>query len=202
MKRIKKISQLTDNRYLNMYHVQGENRKQDPVNYYVASRAKGQADLKLAKRDNQPDGVLVYSLHGEKRDKVVLVRQYRYSLDNYIYEFPAGLVESGEDFHHAAVREMKEETGLELNVLDVDACYEKPYFTSIGMSDESCATVYGYTNGEPSLAYLEDDEDLQVVLADRDEVRRILKEEQVSIMCAYMLMHFLQDDDGFGFLKQ
>ncbi|MDO4557159.1 MAG: NUDIX hydrolase, partial [Lachnospiraceae bacterium] len=29
----------------------------------------------------------------------------------------------------------------------------------------------------------------------------ILKEENVAIMCAYMLMHFLQDDEPFTFLS-
>ena len=45
------------------------------------------------------------------RDRVVLVRQYRYAIGGYIYEFPAGLVESNEEFHEGAVREMYEETG-------------------------------------------------------------------------------------------
>ena len=56
--------------------------------------------------------MVIYSLYGEAQDKVVLIRQYRYSIDDYVYEFPAGLVERGEDYRETAVREMKEETGL------------------------------------------------------------------------------------------
>ena len=33
-------------------------------------------------------------------------------------------------------------------------------------------------------------------------MRRILKEERVAIMCAYMLMHFLKDEEPFGFLGE
>ena len=41
-----------------------------------------------------------------------------------------------------------------------------------------------------------------MVLADRQEVRRILREEKVAIMCAYMLMHFLDETkDPFEFLN-
>ena len=80
----------------------------------------------------------------------MLVRQYRYAIDSYIYEFPEGLVEPGEDYREAAIREMKEETGLTLTPLDVDPAYEKPYFTTIGMTDESCASVYGYASGQVS----------------------------------------------------
>ena len=48
--------------------------------------------------------------------------------------------------------------------------------------------------------FIEDSEELEIVLADRDEVRRILKEEKVAIMCAYQLMHFLVDKEPFAFL--
>lgn len=58
------------------------------------------------------------------------------------------------------------------------------------MTDESCATVYGYADGEISKAAQEDSEEIEIVLADKEEVRRILKEEKAAIMCAYMLMHF------------
>ena len=44
-------------------------------------------------------------------------------------------------------------------------------------------------------------EEIEVVLADRNEVKRILKEERVAIMCAYMLMHFLKDEEPFAFLE-
>ena len=98
---------------------------------------------------------------------MVLVKQYRYPIDAYIYEFPAGLVEPEESFKEAAVRELREETGLTLSPLTVDESFEKPYYTTIGMTDESCCTVYGYASGEVSLDRLEDSEELEVVLADR-----------------------------------
>ena len=69
------------------------------------------------------------------------------------------------------------------------------------MTDESCATVYGYADGEISKAAQEDSEEIEIVLADKEEVRRILKEEKAAIMCAYMLMHFLKEEEPFGFLK-
>ncbi|MDQ9833953.1 NUDIX hydrolase, partial [Acinetobacter soli] len=70
----------------------------------------------------------------EKQDKVVLIRQYRYALNDFIYEFPAGLVEDGEPYKETAVREMKEETGLDFVPLSVNEAYEKPAFTTVGMT--------------------------------------------------------------------
>ncbi len=200
MGRIKKAVQLTENQHLNLYELETQDRKGHPGRYYVASRAKHTEDLELVRKQQKPDGVIIYSLYGEKKDKVVLVRQYRYPIDGYLYEFPAGLVEPGEDYHDAAVREMKEETGLDLRPIPVDNFYAKPYYTTIGMTDECCATVYGVSDGVISLDGLEDTEDLEVVIADRDEVRRILKEERVAIVCSYMLMHFLHDKEPFEFL--
>ena len=202
MGKIHHVEKLTDNRFVNLYHVDATSVHDTPVSYYVASRAKSVESLKLKTGKNTPDGVIIYSIYGENRDKVVLIRQYRYTLGDYIYEFPAGLVEPGEDFHDSAVRELQEETGLILKPVKVAEAFEKPYFTTVGMTDESCATVYGYADGKVSEAALEDSEEIEVVLADRDEVRRILKEEKVAIMCAYMLMHFLKDEEPFAFLEE
>ena len=117
------------------------------------------------------------------------------------WEVSGGAAQAGETSEEAVRREVKEETGLDFSPLMPDPLYERPFFTSVGMTDESCATVYGYASGQISREGLEDTEDLEVVLADRTEVHRILKEERVAIMCAYMLMHFLKEDEPFGFLQ-
>lgn len=134
-------------------------------------------------------------------DRVVLVREFRIPIGCYVYGFPAGLVEKGEDFHTAAVREMHEETGLDLAPLPADAIYEDPRFTSSGLTDESCAMVYGYASGTPTRKFLEESEEIQIVLADRQEARRILREERVALMCAYHLLYFISEEDPFAFLN-
>ena len=95
-----------------------------PVSYFVASRAKSVEDMKLSTGENHPDGVIIYSVYGEKRDKVVLIRQYRYTIGGYIYEFQAGLVEPREEFHEGAVREMFVETGVKLEPIKVAEAFE------------------------------------------------------------------------------
>lgn len=200
---IHKITQQTKNRFLNMFELDVTHKSGKTGTYFVASRAEQVENLKIKTRKNKPDGVIIYSVVKDTNgiEKVVLIRQYRYPIDDYIYEFPAGLVDMGEDYQQAAVRELKEETGLVLEPIRVSEEYEKPYFTTIGMTDESCAAVYGYASGTVTRKYQEDSEEIEVVLADKEEVRRILKEENVAIMCAYMLMHYLHDDTPFGFLR-
>ncbi len=46
-------------------------------------------------------------------DRVLLIRQYRYSIDDELIELPAGRIERGEDPFPAAQRELIEETGFE-----------------------------------------------------------------------------------------
>ena len=202
MERIKGIKKLTDNRFLNLYELDATFRDGSSAPYYVASRRKNAENLKAVTHDSQADGVILYGVYGENKDQVVLVRQYRYPLGGYVYEFPAGLVEPGEDMFQAGIREMYEETGLDFVPVEGGAC-SRPFFTTIGMTDESCGTVYGYCSGNPSNRNQEGTEDIQVILADRNECRRILKEENVAIMCAYMLMHFIASEgDPMAFLTK
>ncbi len=195
------VRQVTRNSHLNYFELEARTRSGKTFPYYMASRACREEDLYMNRPDKGPDGVTIYALGGPDRDRVVLVRQYRFPVGDYVYEFPAGLVEDGEDYREAAVREMKEETGMELEPLEVDPMYEKPLFMTDGLTDENCAMVYGYCSGEITTEGLEDTERLQVILADRDEVRRILKEERLALTCGFMLMHFLHDGDPFAFLE-
>lgn len=201
MSEIKSIQQKTHNRYLNYYELEAVHRDGSVSPYYMASRAKDANHLKAVTRENKPDGVILYGVYGEAKDRVVLIRQYRYPLGDYVYEFPAGLVEEGEEMAAAGIREMYEETGLTFTPVDASS-YSRPFFTTIGMTDESCGTVFGYCSGEPTSVHEEASEEIQVILADRAEAKRILREENVAIMCAYMLMHFIASEgDPLAFVK-
>ena len=112
MSSIGKIEKKTNNRFLNFYEFEAIHRDGSVSPYYVSSRAREIDQLKAVSHQNKPDGVILYGVYGEEKDKVVLIRQYRYPLGGYVYEFPAGLVEDGEDMQEAAIREMYEETGL------------------------------------------------------------------------------------------
>ena len=96
MGKINKVNKQTTNPYLNLYDLNVVNKVGREDHYYVASRAKTEDDLKLSHAENNdPDGVAIYSLYGEKKDRVVLIRQFRYPLGGYVYELPAGLVDPG-----------------------------------------------------------------------------------------------------------
>ena len=77
MERISGIKKQTDNRCLNLYELDATFRDGSRAPYYVASRRKDAASVKAATHDNHADGVILYGVHGEAKDKVVLIRQYR-----------------------------------------------------------------------------------------------------------------------------
>ena len=197
MSAIGKIEKKAGSKFLSFYEMEAVHRDGSSSPYYMASRNDDGTSLTAVTHTVRPNGVTIYSL---LEDKVVLVRQYRYPLGGYVYEFPAGLVEPGEDIADAAVREMYEETGLVFT--PIASPFSRPYFSSVGMTDESCCLVFGRCQGTPTSIHQENTEDIQVVLADRAECRRILAQEQVAIQCAYMLMHFVSSQDNpFAFLE-
>ena len=62
--------------------------------------------------------------------QLLLIRQYRYAADGFIYEIPAGRLDPGEEPRDCAVRELREETGCRAaSVEPLITMYTTPGFT-------------------------------------------------------------------------
>lgn len=200
--KIIRIEKRTDNPFVNLYDLTARNCQGGIFHYYFASRGEGE-NLKCVTRENTPEGIMVYAVCREDPQKIVLVKQYRYPLNDFVYEMPAGLIDAGEDPKATAVREFLEETGMKLTLYEGgEAALRNAFYTSVGLTDESVSIFYGYAEGVPSGDHREATEDIEVVLADRREVKRILREEKVAMKCAQSLIHFLQTpaEEPFAFL--
>lgn len=78
-------------------------------------------------------------------DELVLIREFRYPLNSWCIAFPAGLVEEGEDLRECLERELFEETGYGLHLVDGKADYRalpQAGYSSTGMSEESVQVVF------------------------------------------------------------
>lgn len=193
----------TDNPFLNMYEADAITRDGSHFPYYFATRRED-GELMCQTGELRADGIVIYPVYKPQPDHLVLIRQFRYPINQYIYELPAGLVDQGEDAQTAAVRELREETGLTFEPFsDYPEYLSRPFIQAQGMADECDITVYGYADGEIGTGDMEDTEDIRVLLADKAEVRRILREEFVSIRAAYLMMAFLRSDPAkpFEFLS-
>jgi ADP-ribose pyrophosphatase len=88
---------------------------------------------------------------GEKR--VILIRQYRYAAEGYVYEVPAGRLDEGESPEACAHRELKEETGYSATRM----IPLTTIFTTPGFTDEKIH-LFLATDLTPGQAKLEADE--------------------------------------------
>ncbi len=184
--RIKELVTLSQNKFLNFYKASYLNKSGKEGNWFIASRKNEEVMKKqfFEGREDEVDAVLIVATH-EENDKLVLIRQYRVPLNDYIYELPAGLIDQGEEYKISVARELKEETGLELT--EIEREIGKTYL-SPGMTDESVALVYCKCKGQLSKAYMEEDEDIEPILVSKEEAREILNSDHKIDIKAYMTL--------------
>lgn len=180
------INKLTDCKFLNLYKLKLINKVGNNIDYFVASR-RTEEDLSC-KRGNHDyvDGVMIIPITAD--DKFVLIKQFRPAINDYIYEFPAGLVDQGESIEESAKRELFEETGLTC------VSYEyiiKPSYTSVGMSDETVAVVKMIVEGEPTNKNLEESEEIEVVTIPIKDAKSFIKNNNVALKTA-LVISFLE----------
>ena len=117
--------------------------------------------------------------------QVVLVRQYRHGAGKVLLELPAGGIEPGEAPEDGAARELFEETGYRAKRLEF-------LFKIAPNATDSTGYAQCYLARDVRLAgeqHLDDTEDLEVVLMDREEVRSLLSqggfEQAVHVAALY-----------------
>ena len=78
--------------------------------------------------------------------QILLIRQYRYAAEDFVYEIPAGRLDDGEDPADCATRELREETGCTASGVE----RLTTIFTTPGFTDEKIHLFLatGLTQGE------------------------------------------------------
>lgn len=78
--------------------------------------------------------------------QLLLIRQYRYAAEQYLYEVPAGRLDPDEEPEHCARRELREETGCEAERVE----HLLTMYTTPGFTDERIHVfmAVGLTRGE------------------------------------------------------
>ena len=188
---IRKLKPLAQTRFLNLYDAEYENKKGMTKHWMIASR-KDYDTLSTQyfhKGEEKTDAVVIAALHKES-NKLVLIKQFRLPLNDYIYELPAGLIDPNETPETTLGRELKEETGLEL--VSLVKAQDKLYL-SAGMTDESVCLMYCICTGEVSIDYLEADEDIEPFLVSREDAEKLLQSgEKLDIKTYLLLQSFVK----------
>lgn len=192
MNKLINVNKQTDNKYLNMYDLEFNIKNAETnANYYIASRREQEEISAITKDHTRVDGVMAIPMFDN--DDFVLIKQFRPAINDYIYEFPAGLVEKNEDEVTAIKREVFEETGL--TVTDYTRIV-KPSYSSVGMSDESIAVYICDVEGEITTEHAEADEDIEVVVVKMEDAKRFVEENNVCLRTS-LIMTFLHTMNKF-----
>ena len=110
------------------------------------------------------------------KSEVVMIRQYRASIDEYLYELPAGTIEAGEDILNCAKREIIEETGYEaLDWQELGFIYPCP-----GYSNEKIF-IFKAENLTANKALPQDEEEIiEVEIFNQEKIKTFLKEGKIT----------------------
>lgn len=187
--KIKEITTLAETKFLSLYDAKYENKCGKEKSWTIASR-KSIDVIKRQLIDNEEDkvdAVVIAALHKESK-KLVVIKQFRVPINDYIYELPAGLIDPNEEIKYTLNRELKEETGL--TVVDVlEKNGSDKLYLSPGMTDESVALIYCLCEGEISKEFLEDDEEIEGLLISQEEAKELLKSNSKFDIKCFMLLN-------------
>jgi len=110
-----------------------------------------------------PGGVGIVPLTND--NKVLMVRQYRYPMEEELLEIPAGKLDNGEDPLECAIRELSEETGCTAGkYVDLGAMYPSPGFC------REILYIYLALDLQSGKMHLDENELLSVEPVDIDEL--------------------------------
>ena len=161
------ISKVHEGRFITRYDLTYKTALGNTKKYEMISRNKDMTSFEDIKSKRAEAVVLI--VHSEDRNSIILNKEFRMAVGDYAYNFPAGLIDPGEDEIAAAKRELWEETGLELKeVLDVwPASY-----SGVGLTNEMSKVIICTAAGEfsPSTS---DEEEIEASWYTKEDIRKL-----------------------------
>lgn len=142
----KSLKKVHEGKFIARYDVTYETADGKDKVYEMISRDKNIQDFDGLRNleDGKKVDAVVLIMHDETGEKILLNREFRLAAGEFVYNFPAGLIEPGEDPAEAAGRELWEETGLTLHHID-DWMYES--YSAVGFSNEKNVCAVGTAGG-------------------------------------------------------
>jgi ADP-ribose pyrophosphatase len=171
---IHKIEQLTHEKWLNLFAATFEHNGHDGLWLFASRHPQPNAD-------RSADAVIIVPIlrTANEPPRLVMVKEFRVPIGDYIFAFPAGLLDAGESIEDTARRELREETGLEVAAV---RRVTQPLYSSSGLTDEAVAMVFVDAHLTPeALPKLDASEDLEVVLLDFAGVCRLCDDASARI---------------------
>ena len=163
------IKKREEGAFITRYDITYETVDKKEKIYEIISRNKELDSLESLKGE-KPDSVVIIATD-ESGEKLLLNKEFRMAVGDWVYNFPAGLIDEGEEPNESAKRELWEETGLELYEIDD---FIGTSYSAVGFSNEINVCVVGKARGtfRPSTSTVEEIEPKWYTKA---ELRELLK---------------------------
>lgn len=171
------LTKVHEGRFLTRYDIEYKTNAGKVKKYEMVSRKKDMMfldDLSLTNAD-----AVVMILENKEGDKLLLNREFRLAVGEWVYNFPSGIIDPGESIAEAAKRELKEETGLDLiEVKDVlPECY-----SAVGLTNEKNACVLGVADGTFAPSHTANEE-IKASWFSKEELRKLVKTRPFASRC-------------------
>lgn len=136
-----------------------------------------------------PDWVNIIAI--TKDGKFVMEEQYRHGIQKVCFELPAGVVEPGEDYLHAAQRELKEETGYSGGQWSPFGAYSP----NTSGCNNTCYSFLAKGVEKTSAPKREPTEDINIHLVSKEELRtKLLNGHIIESVMQAPLWRYLSEE--------
>ncbi len=174
-----KMEKIKDGKYLKNYELTYLNKQNKEKVFELVSRKNLKTPEDIGKK---PSGV---SIVAYKDGKLLLLREFRMSLNKSIYNLCAGMLEEGESIENCLSRELYEETGLSIKKI---ISVLPPSYSAVGFSDTSTYIAFIEAEGDFE-DHTSANEKIVANFYCKDEIRELLKTEDFSSR-SQIIAHF------------
>lgn len=164
------FQKVKDGTYLKNYELTYLNKAGREKKYEMVSRRNLSSMEELGQKAS---GV---SIVAYREDKLLLLKEFRMSINKEIYNLCAGMIEKDETIEECIRRELYEETGLLVKkIIDI----LPPSYSAVGISDMKTYIAFIEAEGELE-DHTSENESIQAKFYTKEEVREMLKTEEFS----------------------
>ncbi|MBQ6960226.1 MAG: NUDIX hydrolase [Clostridia bacterium] len=165
------IRKVHEGKFITRYDVDYVTAEGNPKTYEIISRNRNIQTLDDLQ--NRKPNAVVMVLTDESGELILVNREYRMAMAQWIYNFPAGLIDPGESPEESARRELREETGL--RIVRIDDVLDNSY-SAVGFSNERNICVFGIAEGEFRKS-TSDVEEITPGWYTKEEIKQLLRTE-------------------------
>lgn len=164
------MEKVWNGKYLKNYELSYENKSGKLKKFEIVSRKElsGPQDL-----GNRVSGVSIVAF---RDDKMMLLKEFRLSINKEIYNLCAGMLEEGETIEKCIARELYEETGLSVKRM---ISILPPSFSAVGFSDTKTYIAFVEADGDFE-DHTSDNEQIHARFYSRAEIKELLQTAEFS----------------------